>query len=88
MTNNMAAAYSRGYSTGFIDDVNAADNTMVGVQLGLACIMYNVSVINIAKKFDVSRTTVYAWFKGESNVPRKHHAEINTLLNELYATHQ
>ena len=87
MTNNMVAS-SRGYSTGFIDDVNAADNTKVGVQLALACIMYNVPVMQIAKHFDVSRTTVYAWFKGESNVPRKHHEEINTLLHELYVAHQ
>jgi hypothetical protein len=79
-------ASSRGYSTGFIDAVNSADNTMVGVQLALACIMYDVPVMQIAKHFDVSRTTVYAWFKGESNVPRKHHEEINVLLRQMYET--
>ena len=77
-------ASTRGYSTGFIDDVNAADNTMVGVQLALACIMSNVPVMKIAKHFGVSRTTVYAWFKGESNVPRRHHERINVLLHELH----
>jgi hypothetical protein len=77
-------ASSRGYSTGFIDEVNAADNTKVGVQLALACIMYNISVMEIAEHFDVSRTTVYAWFKGESNVPKKHYDEINKVLRELY----
>jgi len=82
------ASTSRGYSTGFIDDVNAADNTKVGVQLALACVLYNVSVITIANHFDVSRTTVYAWFKGESNVPRKHHEEINNILTRLHEAHQ
>jgi len=77
-------ASSKGYSTGFIDAVNAADNTKVGVQLGLACITYDVPVLSIAKHFDVSRTTVYAWFKGESNVPKKHHDDINKVLHDLH----
>jgi len=81
MTNMKAS--NRGYSTRFIDDVNAADNTKPGVQLALACITYDVSVISIANNFKVSRTTVYAWFKGESNVPRKHFKEINDLLRAL-----
>lgn len=81
-------ATTRGYATGMIDDINAADNTKVGVQLALACVMYNVSVIEVAKRFGVSRTTVYAWFKGDSNVPRRHHAGINELLQELYTKYQ
>ena len=80
-------ASTRGYSTGFIDDVNVADNTKAGVQLGLACIAYNVPVQTIAKHFEVSRTTVYAWFKGESNVPKKHHDAINELLHKLDITY-
>lgn len=77
----------RGYSTGFIDAVNAADNTKVGVQLGLACITYDISVLKVAEHFGVSRTTVYAWFKGESNVPKKHHDNINKLLHTLHVAH-
>jgi hypothetical protein len=76
-------ASTKGYSTGFIDAVYEADNTKPGVQLALACMANNVPVMTVAKHFGVSRTTVYAWFKGESNAPRKHHAEMDRLIREL-----
>lgn len=42
----------------------AADGKHIGVALGRQCIKADVSVSFIAKKFGVSRQTVYNWFEG------------------------
>lgn len=57
----------RGYSLRLVKANQAADSKKIGVQLGRYCISKDVSVAEIAHKFDVSRMTVYSWFTGVSD---------------------
>jgi hypothetical protein len=74
---------SKGYASGFINEVKAADPSMVGVRLGLVCIKKDIPVTDVSKFFDVSRVTVYAWFRGKTNVPEKHREKIEKLVDKL-----
>jgi DNA invertase Pin-like site-specific DNA recombinase len=55
---------SYGYSQRLADACNKAESDSVGVLLGRLCIERKVSVNEVAKKFSVSRSTVYNWFWG------------------------
>lgn len=56
---------SRGYSYNFVKEVQAADPSNIGVRLGLYCIEKNISVGDVSKQFEVSRHSVYNWFRGK-----------------------
>jgi hypothetical protein len=74
---------SKGYASEFISEVKSADQTKVGVLLGLTCIRRDIPVTDVSQFFDVSRVTVYAWFRGKTNVPDKHHKKVQKLLDKL-----
>ena len=60
---------SQGYSTRLVE-VNRKENRRhLGVALGRVCIRAQIPVTAVAEKFQVSRQSVYSWFKGES-LPR------------------
>lgn len=64
MTTSKLPQGARGYTSGFIAKVKAADATSIGVQLGLACIEHNVPLAQIAERLGTSRQSVYNWFLG------------------------
>jgi hypothetical protein len=74
---------SKGYSSVFIKDVREADRTKIGVQLGVACIRKDIPVTDVSEFFDVSRMTVYSWFRGRTNVPEKHWGKMKKLVDKL-----
>jgi hypothetical protein len=74
---------SKGYASEFINEVRTADPAMVGVRLGLVCISKDIPVTDVSKFFNVSRVTVYAWFRGKTNVPDKHREKIKKLVDKL-----
>ena len=74
-----------GYSQNLIKANARADKKLLGVQLGKVCIQKNVSVMDVAKKFGVSRTAVYAWFVGESEVAFSRRVRVSDYLNYLKA---
>ena len=74
---------AKGYSSGFVNDVNASDKTKIGVKLALACIKRDIPVTDVAEFFKVSRVTVYAWFCGKTNVPEKHRDKMQKLVEKL-----
>ena len=74
---------STGYASGFINEVTASDKSKIGVQLGKVCIKRDIPVTDIAQFFDVSRVTVYSWFRGKSNVPDKHQEKMQKLIDKL-----
>ena len=57
----------RGYSLRLVKANQVADSKKIGVQLGRYCIANDISVYDIAVKFDVSRMAVYSWFTGVSD---------------------
>jgi hypothetical protein len=57
-----------GYSQQLVKANKAADQTLQGVRLGKMCIEKDVPVTKVAEVFHVSRTAVYAWFTGKSEI--------------------
>lgn len=74
---------AKGYSSNFVNDVNASDTTKLGVRLGLACIKREIPVTDVAEFFKVSRVTVYSWFCGKTNVPEKHRDKMQKLVDKI-----
>ena len=54
---------SKGYSKNFIDTIEGADKGLLGVQLGSMCVKNDIPVTDVAEFLEVSRMTVYNWFK-------------------------
>ena len=55
----------RPYSERFLLDLNKADPTRVGVQLGKVCVKANLPTSYVAKAFNVSRMSIHSWFRGQ-----------------------
>ena len=55
----------RPYSERFLLDLNKADPTRIGVQLGKVCVKANLPTSYVAKAFDVSRMSIHSWFRGQ-----------------------
>ena len=73
---------AKGYSSDFVNEVNSADTEKLGVRLGHICIKRNIPVVDVAEFFGVSRTAVYAWFRG-GNVDDKHTDKMQKLVDKL-----
>lgn len=56
---------SYGYSQLTVSANKRADRRLLGVALGRACIANGVSVADVARRFSVSRQTIYNWFEGQ-----------------------
>jgi hypothetical protein len=63
-----------GYSQQLVKANKKANQKLIGVQLGRHCIKKEIPVAYVSKSFGVSRTAVYAWFKGESEMSDAHFA--------------
>jgi hypothetical protein len=74
---------SRGYLSSFVNQVKAADQKKIGVRFALCCISKDIPVTDVADYFSVTRMTVYTWFRGKNNVPRKHLEKMQTLVDKL-----
>ena len=73
----------KGYSIALATDIKAANQKLMGVQLGRVCLSKDIPVSDVAEFFKVSRMTVYSWFKGESIVSSKHADKMQKLLDKM-----
>lgn len=55
-----------GYSIRVAEAIKEADGSLLGVQLGRACLARDIPVSTAAKALGVTRQTVYHWFLGLS----------------------
>lgn len=55
---------SYGYSQSLVQANKEASAKSLGVALGRLCIRHGISVLRITQDLNVSRMTVYNWFKG------------------------
>ena len=55
----------RSYGEKFLLELRDADPTRLGVQLGRLCVDANLPALYVAKVLHVSKTTIYAWFRGQ-----------------------
>jgi hypothetical protein len=58
------------YSVKIVQLNAAADGELLGVQLGRLCIHMEIPVAHVADHLDVTKTTVYKWFLGRSQVSK------------------
>lgn len=66
---------NRGYSNKIANANRNADLSSAGVRLGRFCIAEDKRVSAIAKKFNVTKLTVYKWFDG-SWIPNEKHSAL------------
>ena len=55
----------RSYGEKFLLELRDADPTRLGVQLGRLCVDANLPALYVSKILEVSKTTIYAWFRGQ-----------------------
>lgn len=55
----------RSYGHKFLIALKDSDPTRLGVKLGRLCVEANLPAAYVAKALETSRTTVYAWFRGQ-----------------------
>ena len=55
----------RSYGDKFLLQLKVSDPNRLGVQLGRLCIDANLPALYVSKVLEVSKTTIYAWFRGQ-----------------------
>jgi hypothetical protein len=55
----------RTYSEAFLIELHKADPNRVGTALALACVKANLPAKYVAKALEVTRMTVFSWFRGK-----------------------
>jgi len=55
----------RSYGDKFLLELRDADPNRLGVQLGRICVDANLPAVHVSRVLEVSKTTVYAWFRGQ-----------------------
>lgn len=74
---------SKGYSVKVAEDIKSADESSLGVRLGIACLKSGVVVATVAKDLGVSRQTVYYWFCGLRTPHSQHRQRIADYIEAL-----
>jgi len=72
-----------GYSLFTVEAIQNADERLLGVQLGKICVKNDIPVKDVSEFFNVSRVTVYNWFKGTVIVSGKHADRMKKLIEKL-----
>jgi len=72
-----------GYSTLTAREIKEANQTLLGVKLGMICLDSDIPVTDVAEFFGVSRVTVYSWFRGKTVVSGKYADKMHKLIAKL-----
>ena len=72
-----------GYSTLTAREIKEANQTLLGVKLGMLCLDRDIPVTDVAEFFGVSRVTVYSWFRGKTVVSGKYADKMQKLIAKL-----
>jgi hypothetical protein len=73
----------KGYSIHMADEIKSANGELLGVKLGRICLSKDIPVADVAEFFDVSRMSVYSWFRGKVHVSGKHVEKMEKLIRKL-----
>ena len=74
---------NRGYSKKIKAQIESADSTSLGVELGRLCMLHGYSIREVAEVFEVTRPTVYNWMTNKY-APTKHLvSKMQALVNKL-----
>ena len=72
-----------GYSTLTAREIREANQSLLGVKLGMICLNKDIPVTDVAEFFGTSRVTVYSWFRGKTVVSGKHADKMQKLIAKL-----
>lgn len=72
-----------GYSTLTAREIREANQSLLGVKLGVICLDRDIPVTDVAEFFGVSRVTVYSWFRGKTVVSGKYADKMHKLIVKL-----
>lgn len=61
----------------------AADQNLLGVQLGRFCISNSIPASKVAEELDVSKSVVYKWFVGRSDVGKHLRSKVESYYDAL-----
>ena len=70
------------YSEKFRLELNKLNDNLIGVRLAKLCVKADVPPIEVAEKCEVSRLTVYTWFRGGA-IRNRNLEKIKILIKEL-----
>jgi predicted transcriptional regulator len=70
------------YSEKFRLELNKLNDNLIGVKLAKLCVKADVPPIEVAEKCNVSRLTVYTWFRGGA-IRNRNLEKIKILIKEL-----
>ena len=70
------------YSEKFRLELAKLNNNIIGVKLAKLCVNANVPPIYVAEYCNVSRLTVYTWFRGGA-IKNRNYAKVKLLIEEI-----
>jgi len=70
------------YSEKFRLELNKFNSNLIGVKLAKLCVKADVPPIEVAEKCNVSRLTVYTWFRGGA-IRSRNLEKVKILIKEL-----
>lgn len=70
----------RNYGEKFLRELSEADPGSTGVKLGRLCVDANLPAVYVARALEVSRMTVYSWFRGRG-VNERNSKSINAFMS-------
>jgi len=73
---------ARPYSDKFLLGLKTADEERVGIQLAKICVQSKFPALYIAHHFEVTRMTIYKWFRG-SYIAEKNCIRIQRFIKEI-----
>jgi transcriptional regulator with XRE-family HTH domain len=74
---------AKGYASKFVQAVEAADETKLGVRFGRVCIKNEIPVKDVSELLKVSRVTIYNWFTGKTKVQGEFIDKIQKIIQKL-----
>lgn len=70
----------RSYDYKFLLELQRADPSRLGVKLGRVCVEANLPAAYVSKVLGTSRTTIYAWFRGQG-IREDKRAKVETFID-------
>jgi hypothetical protein len=63
---------ARTYGDKFLRELNASEDTSLGIELARSCVAANLPAAHVALALNVSRLTVSKWFRGQQIRAKRH----------------
>ena len=70
----------RPYSDAFLRELSRNQSDGLGVKLARWCVDANLAAVHVAVALEVSRNTVYSWFRGQG-VQEKKRSKVESLIS-------